>query len=160
MLSETADGTAAVSAERAQDTDTQRKEVHDHPSQAQGSKAAESSPITVSLGRSKVKSRASKHRRLQSSCRSNLIVAGKVLLLFAVAAGYFLSSFTIEQQEFQYQSTLMPEHTYLMRRNTMMRDIAYLSRQLALAPLMQQEFRPESVAKLAGIVCCSRLPIP
>ena len=160
MLFETADGTAAVSAERAQDTDTQRKEVHDHPSQAQGSKAAESSPITVSLGRSKVKGRASKHRRLQNSCRSNLIVAGKVLLLFAVAAGYFLSSFAIEQQEFQYQSTLMPEHTYLVRRNTMMRDIAYLSRQLALAPLMQQEFRPETVAKLAGISCCSRLPIP
>jgi len=100
--------------------------------------------------RCRVKSRASKHRRLQNSCRSNVIVAVKVVLLFAVAAGYFLSSFAIEQEEFLYQSKLMPEHTYLMRRNTMMHDIAYLTRQLALAPLMQQDFRPESAAAVAG----------
>jgi len=84
-----------------------------------------------------------------------MIVAGKVLLLFAMTAGYFLSSFAIEQEEFLYQSKLMPEHTYLMRRNTMMHDIAYLSRQLALAPLMQQEFRPENIPAVAGM-CFSR----
>ena len=102
------------------------------------------------------KGRTSKHRKLKVSPHGNIIVAAQALLLFVMAAGYFVASFMIERNEFAYQAELMPEHAFLSRRNTMINDLNYLTRQLALSPLLQNEFHPPGVAELGGKLVASQ----
>jgi len=98
----------------------------------------------------RAKMRAAKHRHIRASYRQPVIIAIKVLLLFGLAVAYFLSSFFLEQNQFRDQARFMPEHTLLAQRNTMVRDTLYLTRQLALVPLGQMEFRPDDAAAVAG----------
>jgi len=100
--------------------------------------------------RAKIRAANSKHRHIRSSYRSNIIIGLKVFVLFGLAAGYFLSSFFIERAEFEHQAALMPEHTLLARRNTVVRDTTYVARQMALMPVLQQDFRPEDPSSVAG----------
>jgi len=94
-----------------------------------------------------------KHRKLLRSSRRTAVVAGKVLLLFAGASVYFISSFALEQHEFSKQQGLMAEQAVLALRPTAIRDLAYLTRQCVLNGVRANVFRPQETARVAGAYC-------
>ena len=95
-----------------------------------------------------------KNRRIVTSARRTLIIAGKVLLLFAGASAYFAASFSLEYTEFNHQYVQMGEQAYVARRNTLLGDAGLTSRDLLIVSQRQTIFRPTPFALAAGVCAC------
>jgi len=131
--------------------DAQTVQEQQGPS-ASGPGASDIDTVTKTEG-PLVHTKVHKHRKLLRSSRRTAVVAGKVLLLFAGASVYFISSFALEQREFSRQQGLMAEQAVLALRPTAIRDLAYLTRQCVLNGVRANVFRPQETARVAGAYC-------
>ena len=91
-----------------------------------------------------------KNRKMITSMRRTLIVAVKVMLLFAGAAVYFAVSFSLEYNEFNRQKVSMTEQAYAARRNALLSDSGVVLRDFNLAAFRPNIFRPVSFARSGG----------
>jgi len=91
-----------------------------------------------------------KNRKMVTSPRRTLIVASKVLLLFAGASAYFAGSFSLESTEFNVQYVSMAEQAFIARRHTIIGEVGASIKQYMLAASRSAVFRPAHVGSAGG----------
>jgi len=106
--------------------------------------------VTVGVDPNKRQGKIIKNRKMITSARRTLIVAAKVMLLFAGASIYFAVSFSLEHKEFNRQYVSMAEQAYAARRNTLLGDSGVSIRDFQFAAFRPSIFRPLAFASAGG----------
>jgi len=106
--------------------------------------------LVIGANANKSNARIVKNRRMVTSPRRSLLVAAKVLLLFAGASVYFAVSFQLEYKEFNKQYVSMGEQAYAARRNTVFRDAGISLRDFMFSPFRSALFRAPQFSLMAG----------
>jgi len=97
--------------------------------------------------------RVVKNRKMITSSRRTLLVAAKVMLLFAGACVYFAVSFSLEFKEFNKQFISMGEQAYIARRNTLLGDSGVSIPEFQLAAFRRNVFRAPDFGFTGGMRC-------
>jgi len=94
------------------------------------------------------KSRHVDRRKLMWSRGPDALLFAKLFLLFSLVCVYFVVCYVLEKNELQSQTNSLPETIIAYKRENLIHDIHHQTRELAVANLYKDAFRPPEMPQV------------